>query len=768
MALATLIKRLQDIMRGDAGVGGDEQRLSQIVWILFLKIFDYKEEEWELMQSDYVPIIPKGYRWRDWVTSTSVKDQMTGEELIDFVNNKLFRVLSGDAVKNEKGEDVYPFTKTDRASLLVKEFMRESTNFMKNGVLLRQLLNIFDEIDFSDYAERHAFNDIYETLLKGLQKNNGEFYTPRAITSFVVDKVDPKIGEKIADFACGTGGFLVDALHHVEDAGIKVEDLPKLQHSFYGVEKKQLPYMLCTTNMLLNDIAEPDIMHDNSLEQDVRRYTDEDKFDVILMNPPYGGSELEIVQKNFPAELRNSETADLFMIEIMYRLNKNGRCGVVLPDGFIFGTDNSKSAIKKKLLEEFNLHTVIRLPGSCFAPYTSIATNLLFFDKTEPTTDVWFYRFDLPNGQKFSMKKNPMTREKMSALDEWWDNRVEIKDEKEDSSMTETWKAKKVSVQEIVANNYSLDFCGFPNEEKVILSPEETVANYLWQREMLEEQLNNSTNALKAMIDGVSVEANNILSIGKISSKLIEINQKFPSDMKDALLQAAMQGKLTEQLESDSSVDELLASIKKEKEELIAQKIIKREKPLSDVEEEEIPFDIPENWRWVRLGNIGTLTRGSGIKRNEVTEAGFPCVRYGELYTTYKTKFDVAVSHTSKELFDKSQKVNRNDILMALTGENNFDIALALAYVGDETVAMGGDLTRWSNHHMNPLYLVYTMNSSYAIHKKSEMAKGDIIVHISNDKLSTILLPIPPIEEQNRIVEKLDTLLPLCETLKEE
>ncbi len=500
MALATLIKRLQDIMRGDAGVGGDEQRLSQIVWILFLKIFDYKEEEWELTQDNYIPIIPKGYRWRDWVTSISVKDQMTGDELIDFVNNKLFRVLSGDVVKNEKGEDVYLFTKTDRASLIVKELMKESSNFMKNGVLLRQLLNIFDEIDFSDYDERHAFNDIYETLLKGLQKNNGEFYTPRAITSFVVDKVDPKIGEKVADFACGTGGFLVDALHHIEDKGIKVEDLPKLQHSFYGVEKKQLPYMLCTTNMMLNDIAEPDIAHDNSLEQDVRRYTDEDKFDVILMNPPYGGSELEIVQKNFPAELRNSETADLFMIEIMYRLKKNGRCGVVLPDGFIFGVDNSKSAIKKKLLEEFNLHTVIRLPGSCFAPYTSIATNLLFFEKTEPTTEVWFYRFDLPNEQKFSMKKNPMTREKMSILDEWWDNRIEIRDEKENCSMTETWKAKKVSVEEIAANNYNLDFCGFPNEEKVIFSPKETIENFRAERERLDRKMDIKLQEIMDML----------------------------------------------------------------------------------------------------------------------------------------------------------------------------------------------------------------------------------------------------------------------------
>ncbi len=252
----------------------------------------------------------------------------------------------------------------------------------------------------------------------------------------------------------------------------------------------------------------------------------------------------------------------------------------------------------------------------------------------------------------------------------------------------------------------------------------------------------------------------------KIEKELEALKKEFPTNMKDALLQAAMQGKLTEQLESDSSVDELLEAIEQEKEELIAQKKIKKEKAIPDIEEEEIPFDIPENWRWVRLGNVGTLTRGNGIKRNEVTELGFPCVRYGELYTTYKTKFDIAVSHTSQEIFNKSQKVHTNDILMALTGENNFDIALALVYLGEEVIAMGGDLTRWSNHHMNPLYLVYVMNSSYAIHKKSEMAKGDIIVHISNDKLATILLPIPPIEEQNRIVERLEALLPLCEDLR--
>lgn len=767
MALATLIKRLQDIMRGDAGVGGDEQRLSQIVWILFLKIFDYKEEEWELMQSDYVPIIPKGYRWRDWVTGASVKDQMTGEELIDFVNNKLFRVLSGDAVKNEKGEDVYLFSKTDRASLLVKEFMKESTNFMKNGVLLRQLLNIFDEIDFSDYDERHAFNDIYETLLKGLQKNNGEFYTPRAITSFVVDKVDPKIGEKVADFACGTGGFLVDALHHVEDAGIKVEDLPKLQHSFYGVEKKQLPYMLCTTNMLLNDIAEPDIMHDNSLEQDVRRYTDDDKFDVILMNPPYGGSELEIVQKNFPAELRNSETADLFMIEIMYRLNKNGRCGVVLPDGFIFGTDNSKSAIKKKLLEEFNLHTVIRLPGSCFAPYTGIATNLLFFDKTEPTTDVWFYRFDLPNEQKFSMQKNPMTREKMATLEEWWDNRVEIKDEKEDSSMTETWKARKVSVDEIAANNYSLDFCGFPNEEKVILSPEETVANYLKQRKILEEQLNNSTNALKSMINGISVNTNSILPIGRISSKLIEVNKSFPNDMKDAFLQAAMQGKLTEQLESDSSVDELLVSIQKEKEKLIAEKKIKKEKSLSDIDEEEIPFDIPANWRWVRLKSICTkIVDGDHNPPRGTLEKTEYLMLSAQNINSNKLVDLEQVRYLTKDIFEQENlrtQVQMGDILFTIVGT----LGRSCIFHGGYHISFQRSVAVISTMIYNR-YLKYILDSPYIQQYMVAKATGTAQKGFYLNQVNNLLIPVPSLEEQRRIVERLDALLPLCEDLKEE
>lgn len=501
MSITTLIKRLQDIMRGDAGVDGDAQRLSQIVWILFLKIFDYTEENWEYTEDDYQPVIPEGYRWRDWAVGESVKDQLTGEDLINFVNNVLFPVLRGNTIKDENGNDVVLFEGTDHRSLLVKEFMTDSTNYMKDGILLRDIINLFEEVDFSDSDERHKFNDIYETLLRGLQSagKSGEFYTGRALTGFCVDKVNPQIGESIADFACGTGGFLIDALKHlqkqIKDGDIESNDI--LQKSLHGVEKKQLPYMLCTTNLLLNGIAEPDIIHGNSLETDVSDYTDKDKFDVILMNPPYGGKEQAYIQNNFPIDLRNSETADLFMIEILYRLKKNGRVAIVLPDGFLFGSDNAKTNIKKKLMNECNLHTIIRLPKSCFAPYTSIATNLLFFDKIGKTEETWFYRMDMPEGYKAFSKTKPLQRTHMNCIDQWWDNRVEIKD-----TETDTFKAKKFTYDEIESMGFNLDLCGFPTKEEEILSPSETISNFQARRDELDQKMDAK---LKIILDLLGV-----------------------------------------------------------------------------------------------------------------------------------------------------------------------------------------------------------------------------------------------------------------------
>lgn len=480
MNIGTMIKRLQDIMRQDAGVNGDAQRIEQIVWMLFLKLYDAKESEWEILEDNYKSIIPEEYRWRNWAPDNKDGKAITGDEMATFII-QLFATL----------KDLEVDENTDVRGKLVKEVFTDLNNYMKDGVLIRQVVNVLNEIDLTDFKVRHAFNEIYETILKDLQSagKSGEFYTPRAVTDFVVKMVNPKVGESIADFACGTGGFLVSALNHMKEEVSNTTSNEKLQKSFYGVEKKSLPYLLCTTNMLLHDINEPQIIRGNSLEKNVRDYDDNDKFDVILMNPPYGGTEKKSVQQNFPTELRDSETADLFMVEILYRLKENGKVGIVLPDGFLFGEDNTKVAIKKKLMEECNLHTIIRLPGSIFAPYTAIATNLLFFDKTGPTKETWFYRMDLPEGYKSFSKTKSVELKHFEQVINWWNNRIEIKDIKTDDSLTETWKSKKYTVEQIKELNYNIDQCGFPVKEEIILSPQETMNNFIKKRESLEKQL---------------------------------------------------------------------------------------------------------------------------------------------------------------------------------------------------------------------------------------------------------------------------------------
>ncbi len=491
MNIGTMIKRLQDIMRQDAGVNGDAQRIEQIVWMLFLKLYDAKESEWEILEDDYRSIIPEKYRWRNWAPDNKDGKAMTGDELSNFIIN-LF-----NALKELEINETTPIR-----GRIVREVFEDLNNYMKDGVLIRQVVNVLNEIDLTDFQTRHAFNEIYETILKDLQSagKSGEFYTPRAVTDFVVKMVDPKIGESVADFACGTGGFLVSALNHMKESAEDTSSNEELKKSFYGVEKKSLPYLLCTTNMLLHDINEPNIIRGNSLEKNVRDYEEEDKFDVILMNPPYGGTEKKSVQQNFPTELRDSETADLFMVEILYRLKQNGRVGIVLPDGFLFGQDNTKMAIKKKLMDECNLHTIIRLPGSIFAPYTSISTNLLFFDKTGPTNDIWFYRMDIPQGYKAFSKTKPVELRHFQKVIDWWNNRVEIKDEKKDESSSDTWKSKKINVSELDQQNYNLDYCGYPVEEEIILSPKETMDNFISKREKLEKELDEKLNEIIEII----------------------------------------------------------------------------------------------------------------------------------------------------------------------------------------------------------------------------------------------------------------------------
>ncbi len=492
MSLGNIVKRLQDIMRQDPGINGDAQRIEQMVWILFLKVYDAKEEVWEFMQTDspYTSIIPEPLRWRNWAVDHKDGNALTGEKLLNFVNNELFPQL-----KNIEIDENTPMNQ-----IIVQRAFEDNNNYMKDGILLRQVVNVIDEIQFEEYEDRHAFGEIYETILRSLQSagNSGEFYTPRAVTDFMVRMIQPKLGESIADFACGTGGFLTSALKALDAQVSSAEDRELYSSSIYGIEKKALPFLLCATNMLLHDIDKPQIIHGNSLEKNVRDYSDADRFDVILMNPPYGGVEKEGVKQNFPADLRSSETADLFMSVIMYRLKKNGRCAIILPDGFLFGTDNAKMAIKEKLMSEFNLHTVIRMPHSVFAPYTSITTNILFFDKTTPTKETWIYRLDMPEGYKHFSKTKPMQLSHFAPAEEWWTNRVEINEDGFD-------KAKKYTIAEIAERKYNLDLCGYPHEEEEILPPDELIKQYRQKRAALNSEIDAILAKVEEML-GIKVE----------------------------------------------------------------------------------------------------------------------------------------------------------------------------------------------------------------------------------------------------------------------
>lgn len=486
MATNSFVKRIQDITRKDAGVNGDAQRIEQMSWLLFLKVYDSRELVWEIEEDDYESILPENLKWRNWAHSERGDQALTGDDLLDFVNNILFKELKEIEISPDM-----PIRKQ-----IVRAAFEDANNYMKDGVLLRQVINVVDEVDFNSPEDRHLFNDIYESILKDIQSagNAGEFYTPRSATDFIAEILQPKLGERMADFASGTGGFLTSTLSILSKQRKTVEDTEMYNKSVFGIEKKAFPHLLAVTNLFLHEIDDPEILHGNTLEKNVRDYTEDDKFDLIMMNPPFGGSELDAIKNNFPNDLRSSETADLFIAVIMYRLKQDGRVGVILPDGFLFGT-GVKTTLKKKLLEEFNLHSIIRLPHSVFAPYTSIHTNILFFDKTTKTKDTWFYRLDMPEGYKNFSKTKPMKSEHFDPIREWWANREDIME-------GNFPKAKRYSVKELADLNYNLDQCGFPQEEEEILEPMELITNYNFERKELNEKIDSVLAEIIEMLQG--------------------------------------------------------------------------------------------------------------------------------------------------------------------------------------------------------------------------------------------------------------------------
>lgn len=502
MAVNNIVKRIQNIMRQDAGVNGDAQRIEQMTWMFFLKVYDTQEETWEdkayLEGKTYTSIIPDELRWRNWAVDKKDGEALTGDALLSLVNDRLFPTLKNIEVTRD----------TPRSKAIVKDVFEDINQYMKNGTLLRQVINVINEIEFDDAQDRHLFGDIYEGILKDLQSagNAGEFYTPRALTDFIVEMLHPRLGETFGDFTSGTGGFLTSALKHLEPQINNAEDRISYQNAVIGQEWKPLPYLLSITNLLLHDVEAPNIRHCDSLATKVTDFTCKDKVDVIGMNPPYGGSTEASVKSNFPMEMRSSETADLFMVLIMYRLKTGGRAGVIVPDGFLFGTDGAKLAIKTKMLKDFNLHTVIRLPGSIFSPYTSIATNILFFDNEKAedapegysTKGTWFYRLDMPEGYKHFSKTKSMKLEHCNPIKEWWDDRKEIIVDNGNE------KSRYFPVEELIANDCNFDLCKFPKDEEEILPPAELLADYYKKRKALDYEIDKTLAKIQRIL-GITV-----------------------------------------------------------------------------------------------------------------------------------------------------------------------------------------------------------------------------------------------------------------------
>ena len=474
--LKGILDSIRKIMWTDTGLNGDAQRIEQLGWMLFFKIFSDKDKELEILNDDYISPIPDELHWDAWAGND---EGITGDDLQDFVDNKLFKQLKD--IQLVPSEDV-----RYKRALIIREVFEGNNNYMKSGTNIRKVLNKLNEIDFNTTKDKHAFGELYETILKELQSagKSGEFYTPRAITAFITEMINPQLGEKILDPACGTGGYLTAAIEHLKKQANSVEERQSIAKNIIGWEYKPLPYLLATTNLILHDMEVPNITFRDSLDQPLSNYTEKNRVNAILANPPFGGIVANNNENNFPQNFRTKESADLFLILMIHLLKQGGRAGIVLPDGSLTG-DGVKQRVRKKLLEDCNLHTIIRLPNSVFQPYATVATNLLFFTKGEPTKEIWYYEHRLPEGQKAYSKTRPIKVKEFDPIKKWWNKR-------EESDIS--WK---VSIDEIKKRNYDLDIKNpIKQEEEIIYSSAELM-------QMLETSFATSNDLLNKLKEAV-------------------------------------------------------------------------------------------------------------------------------------------------------------------------------------------------------------------------------------------------------------------------
>lgn len=482
--LASTIKSVRDLLRTDAGLYGDTDRLPQLTWLLFLKFLDdhelAQEDEWG---EEYEPVIEPPYRWRDWAAVGGTTGRLTGDELVDFVNNKLLPYLIELSGSGER--DI---------RTVIGTIFQGTYNRIRSGYILREVVDKLSTINFNSSDDIHTVSTFYEQMLLEMRDaagDAGEFYTPRPVVRLIVDRLAPQLGETVLDPACGTCGFLVEAYAHMSSQALSPQQRSLLEDSIRGIEKKSTSYLLGVMNLLLHGLERPNIVERNALQTNIRLIKDAERVDVIATNPPFGGAEEEGILNNFPEGMRAKETALLFFQYIMAMLKRpGGRCGVVLPNGFLFG-DGVAGEIKKHLLQRFNLHTIVRLPSGVFAPYTNITTNLLFFeacaaiDNGPCTREIWYYEQPSPEGRKGYSKTAPLRFEDFDVLREWWDNRKENQ------------RAWRVPVQQIIDNGYNLDLKN-PNTANALeyLPPEQLADSILSKEQRIVEIMAEIKQAL--------------------------------------------------------------------------------------------------------------------------------------------------------------------------------------------------------------------------------------------------------------------------------
>jgi type I restriction enzyme M protein len=741
MSIRSIVKSIQDIMRQDSGVDGDAQRISQLCWMFFLKIIDDQDQQLELMQEGYISPIPKQLQWRSWAADP---EGITGDELQTFVNTELFPKLKSLSVAGEK---------SDRRRV-VRDVFEDAYNYMKSGQLMRQVVNKISEVDFNNLAERQHFGDIYEQILNDLQSagNAGEYYTPRALTAFMTERIDPRPGEILLDPACGTGGFLTCAIRHMRDKYVKtVEDEQAMQKGLRAVEKKQLPHMLCVTNMLLHGVENPSfVRHDNTLARPYISYSASDRVEIVLTNPPFGGREEDGIESNFPKHFQTRETADLFLALIVRLLKPGGRAAVVLPDGSLFGDTGIKKTLKEHLLQECNLHTIVRLPNSVFKPYATVGTNLLFFEKGEPTRDIWFYEHRVPADQKAYSMTKPIRLEHLNPCVEWWGGA-------ERKGRVETEFSWRVSIDEVKARGYDLDF---KNPHTVAAdhgNPVELLAKF----EETERQKASLSSHIRSVLETSSQTLPELLfgHFDKLSAAPDATNL-----LRNFILDLAVRGRLLDQNPQDEPASQLLKRIDAEKAKLTKDGKNGSQKSFPAIVDDDLPFQAPSGWQWARLGNISrkihygyTASANSSltdVRLLRITDIQNNCVDWPSVP-------GCEISNTEVDQY----RLERGDILIARTGGT-----IGKTFLVSEvpvTAVFASYLIRVQKAAaINDEYLKLFLESPVYWKQLEDGARGAGQPNVNGQTLGRMVVPIPPASEQSRIVARVRELMVLCDKLQ--